>query len=94
MLLNGGNATWDIVSFIKNTFISTVKLQICVQSTTFLYLQLKTLDSGVGDNLQKRDLELLRISAAKLITNSFKLVYVVMNCGLIRLCHQNKHGQY
>ena len=41
-------------------------------------------------NLRKSDLQLLRISAAKLVTASFELVYV----GLIRLCHQNQHGQY
>ena len=46
------------------------------------------------NNLQKSDLQLLRISAAKLVTAIFKLVYVVRNCGLIRLCHQNQHVQY
>ena len=46
------------------------------------------------NDLQKSDLQQLRISAAKLVTAIFILVYVVRNCGLIRLCHQNQHDQY
>ena len=37
------------------------------------------------NNLQKSDLLLLRMSAAKLVTAIFKLVYVVRYYGLIRL---------
>ena len=59
-----------------------------------LSLAKKKLDSGVENNLQKSDLQLLCISAAKLVTANFELVYVVRSCGLIILHHQNQHGQY
>ena len=52
------------------------------------------MDSGEQNNSQIRDLHLLHPSAAELKTVNFKLVYLVRNCGLIRLCHQNQHSQY